>query len=45
MRYIPYKISGNATGWIAVAKRAGTRKRRVEESIALLEKGEKLDMK
>ena len=32
-------------GWIAVAKRAETKKRRVEESIALLEKGKKLGMK
>jgi uncharacterized protein YdeI (YjbR/CyaY-like superfamily) len=32
-------------GWIAVAKRAETKKRRVEESIALLEKGNKLGMK
>ena len=32
-------------GWIAVAKRAETKKRRIEESIALLEKGEKLGMK
>ena len=32
-------------GWIAVAKRAETKKLRVEESIALLEKGKKLGMK
>ncbi len=32
-------------GWIAVAKRAETKKRRVEEAIALLEKGKKLGMK
>ena len=32
-------------GWIAVAKRAETKKRRIEESIALLEKGKKLGMK
>ena len=32
-------------GWIAVAKRTETRKRRIEESIALLEKGKKLGMK
>ena len=32
-------------GWIAVAKRAETRERRIRESIALLEKGEKLGMK
>ena len=31
--------------WIAVAKRAETKKRRIEESIALLEKGKKLGMK
>ncbi len=32
-------------GWIAVAKRAETKKRRTEEAIALLEKGKKLGMK
>ena len=32
-------------GWIAIAKRAETKKRRIEESIALLEKGKKLGMK
>ena len=32
-------------GWIVVAKRAETKKRRIEESIALLEKGRKLGMK
>ncbi len=32
-------------GWIAVAKRAETKKRRIEESITLLEKGKKLGMK
>lgn len=32
-------------GWIATAKRLETRKRRVSESIALLEQGEKLGMK
>ena len=32
-------------GWIAVAKREETKKRRIEESIALLEKGKKLGMK
>ena len=32
-------------GWIAVAKRRETRDRRVKESIALLERGEKLGMK
>lgn len=32
-------------GWIAVAKQQETRKRRVKESIALLEKGQKLGMK
>jgi uncharacterized protein YdeI (YjbR/CyaY-like superfamily) len=32
-------------GWIAVAKRAETKKRRIKESIALLEKGKKLGMK
>jgi uncharacterized protein YdeI (YjbR/CyaY-like superfamily) len=32
-------------GWIAVAKSAETKKRRIEESIALLEKGKKLGMK
>ncbi len=32
-------------GWIAVAKRAETRKRRIEESVALLEKGKKLGLK
>jgi len=32
-------------GWIAVAKRAETKKRRIEESIALLEKGKRLGMK
>ena len=32
-------------GWIAVAKRQGTKDRRVRESIALLEKGNKLGIK
>jgi uncharacterized protein YdeI (YjbR/CyaY-like superfamily) len=32
-------------GWITVAKRAETKKRRIAESIALLEKGEKLGLK
>ena len=32
-------------GWIAVAKRPETKKRRIEESIALLEKGRKLGLK
>ncbi|MHC4194258.1 MAG: YdeI/OmpD-associated family protein [Planctomycetota bacterium] len=32
-------------GWIAVAKRPETRERRVAESIALLQKGEKLGLK
>jgi len=32
-------------GWISVAKRVETKKRRVEESIALLKKGVKLGMK
>jgi uncharacterized protein YdeI (YjbR/CyaY-like superfamily) len=32
-------------GWIAVAKRQETKKRRIEESIALLEKGQKLGLK
>jgi len=32
-------------GWIAVAKRPETKKRRIEESIALLEKGQKLGLK
>ena len=32
-------------GWIAVAKRQETKKRRIEESIALLEKGRKLGLK
>ena len=32
-------------GWIVVAKRMETKKRRIEESIALLEKGKKLGMK
>jgi uncharacterized protein YdeI (YjbR/CyaY-like superfamily) len=32
-------------GWIAVAKRQETKKRRIDESIALLEKGKKLGMK
>jgi uncharacterized protein YdeI (YjbR/CyaY-like superfamily) len=32
-------------GWIAVAKKAETKKRRIEESITLLEKGKKLGMK
>ena len=32
-------------GWIAVAKRRETKKRRLRESIALLEQGEKLGMK
>ena len=31
--------------WISVAKRPDTRKRRIEESIALLEKGQKLGLK
>lgn len=32
-------------GWITVAKRAETKKRRIDESMALLEKGEKLGLK
>jgi uncharacterized protein YdeI (YjbR/CyaY-like superfamily) len=32
-------------GWIAVAKRPETKKRRIQESIALLEKGKKLGLK
>ena len=32
-------------GWIIVAKRPETKKRRIEESIALLEKGKKLGLK
>lgn len=32
-------------GWIAVAKRPETKKRRIDESIALLEKGKKLGLK
>jgi uncharacterized protein YdeI (YjbR/CyaY-like superfamily) len=32
-------------GWIAVARRPETKKRRINESIALLEKGKKLGMK
>lgn len=32
-------------GWIAVAKRPVTKKRRIDESIALLEKGRKLGLK
>ncbi len=32
-------------GWIAVAKRPGTKKRRIEESIALLEQGKRLGLK
>ena len=32
-------------GWITVAKRPETKKRRIEESIALLEKGQKLGLK
>ena len=32
-------------GWIVVAKRPKTKERRLKESIALLEKGEKLGMK
>ena len=32
-------------GWISVAKRPETKKRRIEESIALLEKGQKLGLK
>lgn len=32
-------------GWIAAAKRPETKKRRIDESIALLEKGRKLGMK
>jgi uncharacterized protein YdeI (YjbR/CyaY-like superfamily) len=32
-------------GWIAVAKRQATRERRLKESIALLEKGEKLGLR
>jgi len=32
-------------GWVAVAKRVETKKRRIDESIALLEKGEKLGLK
>lgn len=32
-------------GWIAVAKRPETKKRRIDESIALLEKGQKLGLK
>jgi len=32
-------------GWIAVAKRIETKRKRIDESIALLEKGEKLGLK
>jgi uncharacterized protein YdeI (YjbR/CyaY-like superfamily) len=32
-------------GWISVAKRPETKKRRIEESITLLEKGKKLGLK
>jgi uncharacterized protein YdeI (YjbR/CyaY-like superfamily) len=32
-------------GWIAIAKRPETKKRRIDESIALLEKGQKLGLK
>lgn len=32
-------------GWIAVAKRPETKKRRIDESIALLEQGKKLGLK
>jgi len=32
-------------GWIAAAKRPETKKRRIDESIALLEKGQKLGLK
>ena len=32
-------------GWISIAKRPETKKRRIEESIALLEKGKKLGLK
>ena len=32
-------------GWITVAKRPETKKRRIAESIALLEKGQKLGLK
>jgi uncharacterized protein YdeI (YjbR/CyaY-like superfamily) len=32
-------------GWINVAKRPETKKRRIDESIVLLEKGEKLGLK
>lgn len=32
-------------GWITIAKRPETKKRRIEESIALLEKGKKLGLK
>ena len=32
-------------GWVSVAKRPETKKRRIEESIALLEKGRKLGLK
>ena len=32
-------------GWISVAKRPETKKRRIDESIALLEKGQKLGLK
>ena len=32
-------------GWIAIAKRQDTKKRRIEESITLLEKGKKLGLK
>jgi uncharacterized protein YdeI (YjbR/CyaY-like superfamily) len=32
-------------GWISIAKRPETKKRRIKESIALLEKGQKLGLK
>jgi uncharacterized protein YdeI (YjbR/CyaY-like superfamily) len=32
-------------GWISVAKRPETKRRRIDESIALLEKGKKLGLK
>jgi len=32
-------------GWIAVAKRMETKKRRIEESVALLEQGKKIGLK
>jgi len=42
---LAHSYSRHYLGWIAAAKRPETKKRRIDESIALLEKGRKLGMK